>query len=69
MKTEKGDPTYQGVVFGTTEMPLKMKNVLKKIFEETKILEARPVGTTTPTTEVSIHITGEPPSSLPYRRN
>ena len=26
---EKGDPIYQGVVFGTTEMPLKMKNVLK----------------------------------------
>ena len=66
---EKGDPIYQGVVFGTTKMPLKMKNVLKKIFEETKILEAWPVGTTTPTTEASIQITGEPPSSLPYRRS
>ncbi len=34
---EKGDPLYQGVVFGTTEMPLEMKDKLKKIFEDTKI--------------------------------
>jgi hypothetical protein len=37
---EKGDPIYQGVVFGTTEMPLEKKDKLKKIFKETKILEA-----------------------------
>jgi hypothetical protein len=63
---EKGDPIYQGVIFGTTEMPFEMKNKLKKIFEDTRILEA---GTTTPSTEASIQITGEPPSSLLYGRN
>jgi hypothetical protein len=66
---EKGDPIYQGVVFRTTEMPLERKNKLTYIIEDTKILEAGPVGAATPTTEASIQITGEPPSSLPYRRN
>jgi hypothetical protein len=66
---EKGDPMYEGVVFGTTEMPIESKERLKRIFDDTKILEAWPVGTTTPSTEASIQITGEPPSSLPYRRN
>jgi hypothetical protein len=46
-----------------------MKNKLEKIFEDIKILEAWPVGTTTPRTEASIQITGESPSSLPGRRN
>ncbi len=68
-KGEKGDPIYQGVVFGTTEVPLERKNKLKKILEYTKILEAWPVGITTTSTEASIQVTGEPPSSLPYRRN
>ena len=66
---EKGDPMYEEVVFGTTEMPIESKERLERIFDDTKILEAWPVGTTTPSTEASIQITVEPPSSLPYRRN